>query len=73
MWSVCISHYLYRRSFVMGGGRAYYQWCFFYDVAWLLRCSIRLIMSGLICWWNSYSMRCDSGVVVCWGCVVLVW
>ena len=71
MWSI-ISHYLHKRSFAMGGGRAYYQWCLFCVVAWLLRCSIRLIMSGLICWWNNCGMGCDSDVVVCRGYMVLV-
>ena len=72
MWSI-ISHYLHKHLFIMGGGRAYYQWCLFCVVAWLLCCSIRLMMSGLICWWNSCGMECDSDVVVCWGYVVLVW
>ena len=63
MWNV-ISHCLYRHSVVMGGSRAYYQQCLFCDVAWLLRCSIRLMMPGLICWQNSCGKGCDSDVVV---------
>ena len=64
---------VYERSVELGGGRMYYQRCFFCDVVWLFRCSIKLMMSGLNYWWNSCGMGCDSDVVVCWGCMILVW
>ena len=70
---ICIPHSLYGRSVELGGGRTYYRWCLFCDVAWLLRCNIKLMMSGLICWWKSCGMGFDSDVVVCWGCIVFVW
>ena len=75
VWSytVIISHYLDKCSFVMSGGRTYYQRCLFCVVAWLVRCNMRLIMSGLIFWCNNCVMGCDSDVVVCCGYMVLVW